>query len=232
MEALVLTDYELTALQLSLKVAFTAVLASLPVGIACAWALARGRFLGKSLLDGLVHLPLVLPPVVVGYLLLVVMGRQGVVGAYLYDWLGISFGFSWRGAVLAVSVVAFPLLVRSIRLALESVDPKLEQAARTLGAGPAKVFLTITLPLMLPGILTGTVLAFARALGEFGATITFVSNIPGETQTLPLAMFSFIETPGAETQAGRLCVIAIVIALLSLVVSEWLARIARRRLGA
>lgn len=232
MEAFVLTDYELTALQLSLKVAFTAVLASLPVGIACAWALARGRFWGKSLLDGLVHLPLVLPPVVVGYLLLVVMGRQGVVGAYLYDWFSISFGFSWRGAVLAVSVVAFPLLVRSIRLALESVDPKLEQAARTLGAGPAKVFLTITLPLMLPGILTGTVLAFARALGEFGATITFVSNIPGETQTLPLAMFSFIETPGAETQAGRLCVIAIVIALLSLVVSEWLARIARRRLGA
>ncbi|WP_330960089.1 molybdate ABC transporter permease subunit [Photobacterium sp. 53610] len=232
MEAFVLTDYELTALQLSLKVAFTAVVASLPVGIACAWALARGRFLGKSLLDGLVHLPLVLPPVVVGYLLLVVMGRQGVVGAYLYDWFGISFGFSWRGAVLAVSVVAFPLLVRSIRLALESVDPKLEQAARTLGAGPAKVFLTITLPLMLPGILTGTVLAFARALGEFGATITFVSNIPGETQTLPLAMFSFIETPGAETQAGRLCVIAVVIALLSLVVSEWLARAARRRLGA
>ncbi|MCM0148897.1 molybdate ABC transporter permease subunit [Photobacterium galatheae] len=232
MEAFVLTDYEFTALQLSLKVAVTAVLVSLPVGIACAWALARGKFWGKSLLDGLVHLPLVLPPVVVGYLLLVMMGRQGVIGAYLYDWFGLTFGFSWRGAVLAVAVVAFPLLVRSIRLALESVDPKLEQAARTLGASPTKVFLTITLPLMLPGILTGAVLAFARALGEFGATITFVSNIPGETQTLPLAMFSFIETPGAETQAARLCAIAIMIALLSLVASEWLARVARRRLGA
>ncbi|MDO6706743.1 molybdate ABC transporter permease subunit [Photobacterium sp. 1_MG-2023] len=230
MDVLTLSEYEITALQLSLKVALTAVLISLPAGIACAWALARGRFWGKSLLDGLVHLPLVLPPVVVGYLLLVLMGRQGLIGAYLYDWFGLTFGFSWQGAVLAVAVVAFPLMVRSIRLALENVDPKLEQAARTLGAKPVQVFLTITLPLMLPGILTGTVLAFARALGEFGATITFVSNIPGETQTIPLAMFSFIETPGAETEAARLCAIAVAIALLSLVLSEWLARVARRRL--
>lgn len=231
MDSFTLTDYEVTALQLSLKVALTAVIVSLPAGIGCAWLLARGQFWGKSLLDGLVHLPLVLPPVVVGYLLLVMMGRQGIIGAYLYDWFGITFGFSWRGAVLAVAVVAFPLMVRAIRLALENVDPKLEQAARTLGASPVKVFFTITLPLMLPGILTGTVLAFARALGEFGATITFVSNIPGETQTIPLAMFSFIETPGAEVEAARLCIIAIIIALLSLVIAEWLARTARNRLG-
>lgn len=184
------------------------------------------------MLDGLVHLPLVLPPVVIGYLLLVGMGRQGIVGRWLYDWFGVSFSFSWQGAALAVSVVAFPLMVRSIRLSLESVDNKLEQAARTLGASPLRVFMTITLPLTIPGILTGIILAFARALGEFGATITFVSNIPGETQTIPLAMYSFIETPGAESQAARLCVIAIAIALSSLLASEWLSRAARRRLEA
>jgi molybdate transport system permease protein len=228
----VLTEYELQALLLSLKIAGIAVLFSLPFGILCAWVLARCQFIGKSMLDGLIHLPLVLPPVVIGYVLLLTMGRQGVVGKWLYEWFGLTFSFSWRGAALAVAVVSFPLMVRSIRLGLESVDIKLEQAARTLGASPLKVFFTITLPLTLPGILTGTILAFARALGEFGATITFVSNIPGETQTIPLAMYSFIETPGAENEAARLCIIAIVIALASLVVSEWLSRIARKRLEA
>ncbi|MGF1701527.1 molybdate ABC transporter permease subunit [Photobacterium makurazakiensis] len=227
-----LTEYELQALLLSLKISSVAVLVSLPLGVACAWLLARGKFIGKSLLDGLVHLPLVLPPVVIGYLLLVLLGRQGVIGKALYEWFGLTFSFSWRGAVIAVAVVSFPLMVRSIRLALESVDSKLEQAARTLGASPLKVFFTITLPLTIPGILTGAILAFARALGEFGATITFVSNIPGETQTIPLAMFSFIQTPGAEQQAARLCVIAIVIALSSLLASEWLTRKARKRLNA
>jgi molybdate transport system permease protein len=228
----VLTEYELQALLLSLKIAGIAVLFSLPFGILCAWVLARCQFIGKSMLDGLIHLPLVLPPVVIGYVLLLTMGRQGVIGKWLYEWFGLTFSFSWRGAALAVAVVSFPLMVRSIRLGLESVDIKLEQAARTLGASPLKVFFTITLPLALPGILTGTILAFARALGEFGATITFVSNIPGETQTIPLAMYSFIETPGAENEAARLCIIAIVIALASLVVSEWLSRIARKRLEA
>ncbi|PSU49094.1 MULTISPECIES: molybdate ABC transporter permease subunit [Photobacterium] len=227
-----LTEYELQALLLSLKIAGIAVLFSLPFGILCAWVLARCQFIGKSMLDGLIHLPLVLPPVVIGYVLLLTMGRQGVLGKWLYEWFGLTFSFSWRGAALAVAVVSFPLMVRSIRLGLESVDIKLEQAARTLGASPLKVFFTITLPLALPGILTGTILAFARALGEFGATITFVSNIPGETQTIPLAMYSFIETPGAENEAARLCIIAIVIALASLVVSEWLSRIARKRLEA
>lgn len=227
-----LTDYEVQALLLSLKIASVAVVVSLPFGVLCAWLLARCQFVGKSLLDGLVHLPLVLPPVVIGYLLLVGMGRQGVIGKVLYEWFGLTFSFSWRGAVLAVAVVSFPLMVRSIRLALESVDYKLEQAARTLGASPMKVFFTITLPLTLPGIVTGAILAFARALGEFGATITFVSNIPGETQTIPLAMYSFIETPGAEDQAARLCVIAIVIALVSILASEWFSRAARQRLEA
>lgn len=225
-----LTDYELQALLLSLKISSVAVLCSLPFGIACAWLLARRNFWGKSLLDGMIHLPLVLPPVVIGYLLLISMGRQGVIGKWLYEWFGFSFSFSWRGAALAVAVVSFPLMVRSIRLALEGVDKKLEQAARTLGASPLRVFMTITLPLTIPGILTGTILAFARALGEFGATITFVSNIQGQTQTIPLAMYSFIETPGAESEAARLCVVAIVIALSSLFASEWLTRIARKRL--
>lgn len=227
-----LTEYEVQALLLSLKIASVAVVVSLPFGVVCAWLLARCQFVGKSILDGLVHLPLVLPPVVIGYLLLVVMGRQGFLGKALYEWFGLTFSFSWRGAVVAVAVVSFPLMVRSIRLALESVDYKLEQAARTLGASPLKVFFTITLPLTLPGILTGAILAFARALGEFGATITFVSNIPGETQTIPLAMYSFIETPGAEDQAARLCAIAIVIALVSILASEWLSRAARQRLEA
>ncbi|MCW7550227.1 MULTISPECIES: molybdate ABC transporter permease subunit [Photorhabdus] len=227
-----LSEYEWQAIILSLKVSGMAVLLSLPFGILMAWILARFRFPGKSLLDSIIHLPLVLPPVVVGYLLLISMGRRGFIGEWLYDWFGISFAFSWRGAALASAIVAFPLMVRAIRLALESVDRRLEQAARTLGANPFKVFFTITLPLSLPGVIVGTVLAFARSLGEFGATITFVSNIPGETRTIPLAMYTLIETPGAETAAARLCIIAIILALISLMVSEWLTRWGRRRLGA
>ncbi|QYO71677.1 molybdate ABC transporter permease subunit [Vibrio cholerae] len=226
-----LTDYEWAALALSLKVAGYATLWLLPIGIVLAWVLARTAFIGKGLIDSLVHLPLVLPPVVIGYLLLISMGRQGFIGQWLYQVLGLSFSFSWRGAVLACMVIALPLMVRSIRLSLESVDQKLEQAARTLGASPMRVFFTITLPLTLPGILTGVMLAFARSLGEFGATISFVSNIPGETQTIPLAMFTFLETPGAEMEAARLCAISIAIALGSLFISEWLSRRMQRRLG-
>lgn len=228
---MILSDVEWQAVELSLKVSAVAVLFSLPFGIFFAWVLARCDFRGKALLDSLIHLPLVLPPVVVGYLLLLSLGRRGWLGAWLYDWFGISFAFSWRGAALAAAVVALPLMVRAIRLALEAVDPKLEQAARTLGAGRWRVFFTITLPLTLPGLIAGTVLAFARSLGEFGATITFVSNIPGETRTIPLAMFTLLETPGAEANAARLCLIAIALALLSLLLSEWLARWGRKRLG-
>ncbi|MCG7364920.1 molybdate ABC transporter permease subunit [Pantoea tagorei] len=229
---MILSDPEWQAVVLSLKVSSIAVLFSLPFGILTAWILVRCQFPGKSLLDSIIHLPLVLPPVVVGYLLLIGLGRRGVIGQYLYDWFGFSFAFSWRGAALASAVIAFPLMVRAIRLALEAVDLRLEQAARTLGAGRWRVFFTITLPLTLPGIIVGTVLAFARSLGEFGATITFVSNIPQETRTLPLAMFTLIETPGAEGAAARLCVIAIALALLSLLISEWLARWGRKRMGA
>jgi molybdate transport system permease protein len=229
---MILSDPEWQAVLLSLKVSSIAVLFSLPFGVLMAWILVRCRFPGKSLLDSLIHLPLVLPPVVVGYLLLIGLGRRGVIGQYLYDWFGFSFAFSWRGAALASAVIAFPLMVRAIRLALEAVDPRLEQAARTLGAGRWRVFFTITLPLTLPGVIVGTVLAFARSLGEFGATITFVSNIPDETRTLPLAMFTLIETPGAEGTAARLCAIAIALALISLLISEWLARWGRKRMGA
>ena len=203
----------------------------MPIALFLAWLLARKTFVGKTLLDSLVHLPLVLPPIVVGYLLLISMGSQGVIGQWLASWFGFSFSFSWRGAVLACFVIALPLMVRAIRLSIENVDPKLEQAARTLGASPLKVFFTITLPLIFPGIITGTMLSFARSLGEFGATISFVSNIPGETQTLPLAMYNFLETPGAEMEAARLCIISIVIALLSLFISEWVNRRMQRRLG-
>lgn len=226
-----LSPYEWEAIYLSLKVSSVAVLFSLPFGILMAWVLVRCHFPGKTLLDSIIHLPLVLPPVVVGYLLLVSMGKRGFIGEWLYNWFGFSFTFSWQGAALASAVVAFPLMVRAIRLALEAVDKKLEQAARTLGASPLRVFFTITIPLSLPGIIVGTVLAFARSLGEFGATITFVSNIPGETQTIPLAMYTLIETPGAETDAARLCIIAIVLALISLLISEWLTRWGKKRLG-
>ncbi|EPP4295005.1 molybdate ABC transporter permease subunit [Vibrio navarrensis] len=226
-----MTDLEYQALLLSVKVGFYTVLWLLPFAIFFAWLLARKQFFGKTLLDSVIHLPLVLPPVVVGYILLVLMGRQGLLGAPLHQLLDISFSFNWKGVVLACWVVSLPLMVRAIRLSLESVDIKLEQAAATLGASPLKVFFTITLPLMTPGLITGITLAFARSLGEFGATISFVSNIPGETQTLPLAMFNFIETPGSEMQAARLCILSIVIALLSLFISEWLNRRAAARLG-
>jgi len=227
----VLTEYEYQALILSLKVAFFAILWLIPLGIGLAWLLARKQFIGKSFVDSLIHLPLVLPPVVIGYLLLISMGRQGFIGQWLYQQFDLVFSFSWKGAVLACVVVALPLMVRSIRLSLESVDNRLEQAAATLGASPVKIFFTITLPLTIPGIITGTMLSFARSLGEFGATISFVSNIPGETQTIPLAMYNFIETPGSEAEAMRLCMISIAIALGSLVVSEWLSRISVKRLG-
>ena len=226
-----LSEYEWQAIILSLKVSTVAVIISLPFGIFMAWLLVRVRFPGKSLLDSIIHLPLVLPPVVVGYLLLISMGRRGFIGEWLYDWFGFSFTFSWRGAALASAVVAFPLMVRAIRLALEAVDQRMEQAARTLGASPIRVFFTITLPLSMPGIIAGIVLAFARSLGEFGAIITFVSNIPGETRTIPLAMYTLIETPGAEMDAARLCIIAIILALVSLMASEWLTRWGRKRLG-
>lgn len=226
-----ITDYEYQAVLISLKVAFFALIWLLPIGLFFAWILARKQFYGKSLLDSIIHLPLVMPPVVIGYLLLVTMGRQGIIGKWLYEHFGLVFSFTWKGAVIACIVVSLPLMVRSIRLSLESVDKKLEQAAATLGASSWRVFSTITLPLTVPGLITGSMLAFARSLGEFGATITFVSNIPGETQTIPLAMYSFIETPGAEAQAARLCVISIVIALASLMISEWFARRVAKRLG-
>ncbi|KAB0465287.1 molybdate ABC transporter permease subunit [Vibrio toranzoniae] len=226
-----LSEYEYQALMLSLKVAGFAILWLIPIGIGLAWLLAKKQFFGKSIVESFVHLPLVLPPVVIGYLLLVMMGRQGIIGSWLNEVFGIVFSFSWKGAALACVVVALPLMVRSIRLSLETVDSKLEEAAATLGASPIRVFFTITLPLMLPGIITGTMLSFARSLGEFGATISFVSNIPGETQTIPLAMYTFIETPGAEMEAARLCAISIVIALGSLMLSEWLNKKSAQRLG-
>ena len=226
-----LSPLELDALTLSLKVAFWSVLISLPFGIAAAWVLSRKRFFGRVLVDGLIHLPLVVPPVVVGYLLLVLLGRQGPIGGFLFDWFGITVIFNWKGAAIASAVMAFPLMVRAIRLSLDSVDPGLEAAAGTLGASPARVFFTITLPLIAPGILTGIVLAFARSLGEFGATITFVSNIPGETRTLPLALFTQVQTPGGEDGALRLVVIAVALALGALITSELLARRIAKQMG-
>ncbi|PVY76316.1 molybdate transport system permease protein [Tamilnaduibacter salinus] len=225
-----LTDVEWAAILISLRVAGTAVGWILIPGVAIAWLMARRSFPGKALVDGLLHLPLVLPPVVVGYLLLIALGRQGAIGQWLDQTLGIQLPFTWQGAAIAAGIMAFPLLVRSVRLSLESVDRGLEAAARTLGAGRWRVFMTITLPLILPGLLTGTMLAFARALSEFGATITFAANIPGETRTLPLALYTLIQTPGAEEAAARLCVLAVLIAMAALIGSEWLARRARRRL--
>ena len=226
-----LTPLEREALGLSLTVAFWSVLASLPLGLATAWLLARREFYGKALLNGLVHLPLVVPPVVVGYLLLLLFGRRGPLGAWLYDAFGVTVAFTWKGAALAAAVMAFPLMVRAMRLSLEAVDRRLEAAARTLGARRFEVFLTVTLPLMSPGILAGTILAFARSLGEFGATITFVSNIPGETRTLPLALYSLTQTPDGETGALRLTAIAVVLAFASLAASEFLARRIRHHIG-
>ena len=219
-----LSPAETEAVLLSLKVAFWSVAASLPLAIALAWILSRASFPGKSLLDAVVHLPLVLPPVVVGYFLLLLFGRRGPVGAFLEEYLGITFVFRWTGAALACAVMGLPLLVRAVRQSLDAVDRGLEAAAATLGAPPAWVFASVTLPLILPGILTGMLLSFARSLGEFGATITFVSNIPGETQTLPLAIYTFTQVPGGDAQALRLCILAIVPSLTALMASEVLLR--------
>lgn len=225
-----LTEVEWQTLTLSLKVAFWAMAWSLPVGIAVAYALARGRFPGRQVLNVLVHLPLILPPVVTGWLLLSVFSTQAPVGAALAR-IGIVFAFDWSGAALAAAVMAFPLMVRAIRLSIEAVDPGLEEAAATLGARPIGVFFTVTLPLILPGILTGAVLAFAKALGEFGATITFVSNIPGLTRTLPSAIYAALQVPGAEASVLRLVGISVFIAVGALVLSEVLARAAARRVS-
>ena len=225
-----LTPLEAEALLLSLRVAGWAVLASLPAGVAVAWLLARRRFPGHALLNGLVHLPLVLPPVVVGFALLLLLGKRGPLGAWLDAWFGIALGFTWQGAAVASAVVSFPLMVRAIRLSFEAMDRRLEPAARTLGAPPAWVFATVSLPLVAPGVLAGAILAFARCLGEFGATITFVSNIPGETRTLPLALYTYTQVPGGMDGALRLMAIAIVIAFAALLGSELLARALRRRL--
>jgi molybdate transport system permease protein len=230
MEWLALSPEEWTAVRLSLKVSVWATLASLPVGIAIAWLLARKEFWGKSLLNGLVHLPLILPPVVTGYLLLLTFGRRGAIGSFLYDTFGIVFSFRWTGAALACAVMAFPLMVRAIRLSIESIDRKLEAASGTLGANPAWTFATITLPLMLPGVIAGMILAFAKAMGEFGATITFVSNIPGETQTLPSAIYTFTQVPGGETGALRLTLVSVAIAMAALIASEIMARRVAKRL--
>ncbi len=207
-----------------LKVAATAALASLPAGIAVGWLLARRRFFGKALLDALVHLPLVLPPVVVGYVLLVWMGHNGAIGRFLSEHFGIEFAFRWTGAALASAIMGFPLMVRTIRLSIEAVDRRLEQAASTLGANPLRVFFTVTLPLAWPGIVAGAVLGFAKALGEFGATITFVSAIPGRTQTLASAIYGLMQVPGGEAGIWRLAAVAVAISLAALLASEWLVR--------
>lgn len=220
---------ELTAIRLSLRIAFWAMLGSLPVGIAIALLLSRGHFWGKALLNVFVHLPLVMPPVVTGYVLLLLFGRRGPIGAFLAETFGIVFAFRWTGAALACAVMGFPLLVRSIRLSVDAVDRRLEDAAGTLGANALWIFLTITLPLIVPGIVAGMILSFARALGEFGATITFVSNIPGETQTLPTAIYTLIQTPGGDLAALRLTLVSIAISMVALFASEALIERATRR---
>ncbi len=226
-----LSQLEIEALSLSLKVSFWAVNCILLPGIAIAWLLARRDFPGKALLDGFVHLPLVLPPVALGYVLLVMFGRNGPLGAFLYDWFGVNLIFSWRGAAVAAGIMAFPLLVRAVRLSMEVVDQRLETAARTLGARPWRVFITITLPLASPGILTGVLLAFIRCLGEFGATITFAANVPGETRTLPLALYTALQVPGGEDAAMRLALVSIALAIGALVASQFLAREVAKRIG-
>lgn len=223
-----LTPAEAIALWLSLKIGLWSVAGALPPAFGLAWLLARGRFSGKSLLDAVVHLPLVLPPVVTGFVLLLAFGRDGPIGQWLEDWFGVTLLFRWTGAAVAAGVMALPLMVRAMRLGLEAVDPRLEAAARTLGASRARVFATITLPLALPGVIAGAVLGFARSVGEFGATITFVSNIPGETQTLPIAIYAALQVPGGEAAALRLSVIAVLLSLAALLVSETLARRATR----
>lgn len=224
-----LTPQEWAAVALSLKVAFWAVLTSLPLAIGTAMLLARAQFPGKQLLNGIVHLPLILPPVVTGYLLLLTFGKRAPLGAFLYDTLGIVLAFRWTGAALAAAIMAFPLMVRAIRLAIETVDPRLEQAAATLGASRLWIFTTITLPLILPGIIAGAILGFAKAMGEFGATITFVSNIPGQTQTLPSAIYAFLQVPGGENSALKLVAVSVALAMGALLASEALARRATRK---
>jgi molybdate transport system permease protein len=226
------SDAEWTAIMLSLRVATVAMICSLPFALAVAILLARGRFWGKTLLNGLVHLPLILPPVVTGFLLLLLFGRRGPLGAFFADYFGLVFSFRWTGAALASAVMAFPLMVRSIRLSIEAVDRKLEDAATTLGASPPWVFVTITLPLIIPGIIAGMIIAFAKAMGEFGATITFVSNIPGETQTISSAIYTFTQVPGGDAGAMRLTIISIIISMAALTFSELLAALAARRVTA
>jgi molybdate transport system permease protein len=227
---LALSPEEWTAVRLSIRIALVAMLASLPIGLFLAFVLARGEFWGKAFLNGLVHLPLVLPPVVTGYLLLIGFGRRGPIGAFLETHFGIVFAFRWTGAALACAVMGLPLMVRAMRLSIEAVDRRLEDAAGTLGASPAWVFLSVTLPLILPGVIAGMILSFAKAMGEFGATITFVSNIPGETQTLPSAIYSFLQVPGGDAGAMRLTLVSIVISMTALMLSEFLARRVGRRI--
>lgn len=222
---------EIGAVRLSLRVAFWAMLGSLPFGVVTALVLARGRFWGKSLLDGVVHLPLVMPPVVTGYLLLLLFGRHGPLGRFFDESFGIVFAFRWTGAALACAVMGFPLLVRAIRLSIEAVDRRLEEAAGTLGAGRTSVFLLVTLPLTAPGIVAGMVLSFARSLGEFGATITFVSNIPGETRTIATAIYTLTQTPGGDPAALRLTLVSIALSLVALLAADLLAQRLRRRLS-
>jgi molybdate transport system permease protein len=229
MDWLRLSPEELAAVGLSLKVSLWATVASLPLGLLVAMVLARGRFWGRTLLNGIVYMPLVLPPVVTGYVLLILFGRRGVIGAFLAEQFGIVLAFRWTGAALACGIMGFPLMVRAIRLSIEGVDRRLEAAAGTLGANPAWVFATVTLPLILPGVIAGMVLAFAKAMGEFGATITFVSNIPGETQTLPTAIYTYIQVPGGDFQAVRLTLISIAISMSAIIASEYLAERASRK---
>lgn len=230
MDWLHLSPEEWTAVRLSIKVATWAMAFSLPVGILFAYILARREFWGKSILNGIIHLPLILPPVVTGYLLLISFGRRGPIGGFLEQCCGLVFSFRWTGAALACAVMSFPLLVRAIRLSIEAVDRRLEAAAGTLGASPAWVFFTVTLPLMLPGVIAGMILGFAKAMGEFGATITFVSNIPGETQTLPSAIYTFTQVPGGDAGAMRLTLVSIAIAMVALIASEIMARRVTQRI--
>jgi molybdate transport system permease protein len=225
-----LSPQEWTAVRLSIRVSLVATLVGLPFGLIVAMALARGRFWGRSLLNGFVLLPLILPPVVTGYILLILFGRRGPIGSFLAEQFGIVFSFRWTGAALACGVMAFPLMVRALRLSIEAVDTRLEEAAGTLGANRAWVFLTVTLPLIVPGIAAGMILCFAKAMGEFGATITFVSNIPGETQTLPSAIYTLTQVPGGDAGALRLTIVSVIIAMLALLASELMARYFNRRL--
>lgn len=227
----VLTAEEWTALVLSVKVSLWAVLAILPPGVLLGWLLARRQFPGKAVVEAVVHLPMVLPPVVTGYMLLLSFGRNGWLGHRLDEWFGFSVSFSWKGAAIASAVMSFPLMVRAVRLSMSLIEPRLEQAASTLGAGPLRVFFSVTLPLAMPGLLAGTIMSFARSLGEFGATITFVGNIEGETRTLPLALYTYTQTPGAEEPALRLVYISMAVAFAALMGSEVLTRRAEQRLS-